>query len=50
MDLELNFKRLRDVDVARLEKPFSIEKIKEAVWSCDTEKAPGPDGFNLCFF
>ncbi|TYI19164.1 hypothetical protein ES332_A07G145400v1 [Gossypium tomentosum] len=50
MDLELNFKRLRDVDVARLEKPFSIEKIKEAVWSCDAEKAPGPDGFNLCFF
>ncbi|KAK5772968.1 hypothetical protein PVK06_049270 [Gossypium arboreum] len=50
MDLDLNFKRLRDIDVARLEKPFSTEEIKEAVWSCDVNKAPGPDGFNLCFF
>ncbi|KAH1131306.1 hypothetical protein J1N35_002684 [Gossypium stocksii] len=50
IDLALNFKRLRDADVARLEKPFSLEEIKEAVWSCDENKAPGPDGFNLCFF
>ncbi|KAK5784829.1 hypothetical protein PVK06_039368 [Gossypium arboreum] len=50
MDLELNFKRLRDIDIASLERPFSMKEIKEAVWSCDENKAPGPDGFNLCFF
>lgn len=50
MDLEFNFKRLRDIDVASLEKPFSMEEIKEVVWSYDENKAPGPDGFNLCFF
>lgn len=50
MDLEFNFKRLRDIDVASLEKPFSMEEIKEVVWSYDENKAPGPDGFNLCYF
>ncbi|KAK8327880.1 hypothetical protein V6Z11_A11G212100 [Gossypium hirsutum] len=50
LDLELNFKRLRDIDIASLEKPFSMKEIKEVVWSCDENKAPGPDGFNLCFF
>ncbi|KAA3488096.1 LINE-1 reverse transcriptase isogeny [Gossypium australe] len=34
----------------KLEEPFSMEEIKEAMWSCDESKAPRPDGFNLCFF
>ncbi|KAH1073879.1 hypothetical protein J1N35_026207 [Gossypium stocksii] len=50
MDLELNFKRLRDVYVMNLEKPFSLEEINEAVWSCDENKALGLDGFNFYFF
>lgn len=30
--------------------PFSLEEIKDAVWNCDGEKSPGPDGFNLQFY
>ena len=29
--------------------PFSDLEIKEAVWSCDGDKCPGPDGFNFKF-
>ncbi|KAL4332801.1 hypothetical protein GQ457_07G014130 [Hibiscus cannabinus] len=43
-------KKLSKEDKLNLEKPFSLEEIKEAVWSCDESKAPGPDGFNLKFF
>ncbi|KAH1120712.1 hypothetical protein J1N35_003872 [Gossypium stocksii] len=50
MDFVLNFKRLSDSEASNLELPFSMEEIKEAVWSCDENKAPGPDGFNICFF
>ncbi|KAK9048814.1 hypothetical protein SSX86_032219 [Deinandra increscens subsp. villosa] len=32
-----------------LVRPFSMEEIKSAVWDCDGDKAPGPDGFNLNF-
>jgi len=28
---------------------FSEEEIKEAVWSCDSSKSPGLDGFNMGF-
>lgn len=33
-----------------LEEPFSEEEIWEVVKTCDGNKAPGPDGFNLNFF
>lgn len=26
-----------------------MEEIKEAVWSCDSSKSPGPDGFTFGF-
>lgn len=32
-----------------LDAPFSEEDIKNAVWSCDGSKAPGPDGFSFSF-
>lgn len=50
MDMALNFKRLNEEDAAKLEFPFSLEEIKEAAWSCDENKAPGLDEFNLYFF
>ncbi|XP_019418409.1 PREDICTED: uncharacterized protein LOC109329191 [Lupinus angustifolius] len=28
---------------------FEEEEIKEAVWSCEGDKSPGPDGFNFTF-
>ena len=32
-----------------LTAPFSVQEIKEAVWSCGGDKCPGPDGFNFNF-
>jgi hypothetical protein len=37
-----------DDNVALLE-PFHEEEIRETIWSCDGNKSPGPDGFNLNF-
>ncbi|KAH1063594.1 hypothetical protein J1N35_028581 [Gossypium stocksii] len=50
LDLALKFKRLKEIDVLYLEKPFSMEEIKEAIRSCNENKALGLDCFNLCFF
>ncbi|XP_058775701.1 uncharacterized protein LOC131649975 [Vicia villosa] len=33
-----------------LEVPFFEEEIKNAIWSCDGRKSPGPDDFSLDFF
>ncbi|XP_077228466.1 uncharacterized protein LOC143861423 [Tasmannia lanceolata] len=33
-----------------LVKPFGAEEIKEVVFNCDGNRAPGPDGFNGAFF
>ncbi|KAJ0552768.1 putative RNA-directed DNA polymerase [Helianthus annuus] len=32
-----------------LVRPFSLVEIKEAIWECDGDRAPGPDGFNFSF-
>jgi hypothetical protein len=29
--------------------PFLEEEIRDTIWSCDGNKSPGPDGFNLNF-
>ncbi|KAK5834954.1 hypothetical protein PVK06_010634 [Gossypium arboreum] len=50
MEMELDFRRLKESDAEKLEVPFSREEIREAVWSCDESKSPGSDGFNMCFF
>lgn len=43
------FKRI-DVGVNdRLIAQLSEEEIKEAVWECEGNKSPGPDGFNFTF-
>lgn len=30
--------------------PFSIEEIKDVIWSCDENKCPELDGFNMKFY
>ena len=42
------FLRLETDAVARLDTPISLDETKQAVWSCGSDKAPGPDGFNFC--
>ncbi|MFS7999333.1 putative RNA-directed DNA polymerase [Helianthus anomalus] len=44
-----NIATISDHEVTLLENPFSVEEIKEAVWECEGERAPGPDGFNFKF-
>ncbi|GKB11683.1 putative RNA-directed DNA polymerase, eukaryota, reverse transcriptase zinc-binding domain protein [Tanacetum coccineum] len=50
---------LLDTDISRplspsqrdfLERPFSRDEIKRAVWDCGGDRAPGPDGFTFKFF
>ncbi|KAK2635557.1 hypothetical protein Ddye_030349 [Dipteronia dyeriana] len=45
----LNFKQLTEDERVTLERPFSEEEVWEVVSTCDSNKAPGPDGMNLNF-
>ncbi|KAL4589632.1 hypothetical protein LXL04_002540 [Taraxacum kok-saghyz] len=42
------FKQLSEEDTASLGGVVTREEIRNAVWSCGSDKAPGPDGFNFC--
>ncbi|CAJ2635027.1 unnamed protein product [Trifolium pratense] len=46
---DLQFKRLTQVEVGGLIKPFTEVEVKQAVWDCDSYKSPGPDGINFGF-
>ncbi|CAJ2637778.1 unnamed protein product [Trifolium pratense] len=46
---DLQFKRLNQLEVGGLIKPFSEAEVKQAVWDCDSYKSPGPDGINFGF-
>ncbi|KAG4182030.1 hypothetical protein ERO13_A09G018832v2 [Gossypium hirsutum] len=50
MEVDLKFKLISEESARKLEAHFSMEEIKEAVWSCDKSKVPEPDGFKLCFY
>ncbi|KAJ9545225.1 hypothetical protein OSB04_024932 [Centaurea solstitialis] len=43
------FKKITDSQRASLEAPFTEKEVKDAVWSCGNNKAPGPDGFTFEF-
>ena len=34
----------------KLESPITEEEFKQAIWSLHPDKAPGPDGFPICFY
>lgn len=36
-------------ELEMLVAPFTENEVKEAVWSCDGSKSPGPDGLNFKF-
>ncbi|GKE95891.1 hypothetical protein Tco_1580746, partial [Tanacetum coccineum] len=40
---------LCSIDRDLLKTRVSLEEIKTAVWDCDSNKAPGPDGFTFGF-
>ncbi|KAL4199768.1 hypothetical protein AMTRI_Chr03g146490 [Amborella trichopoda] len=44
------FKPLPKDDVAQLEIEVSMDELKATVFSLAGDKAPGPDGFPMCFF
>ncbi|CAJ2652820.1 unnamed protein product [Trifolium pratense] len=46
---DLQFKRLNQVEIGGLTKPFTEAEVKLAVWDCDSYKSPGPDGINFGF-
>jgi hypothetical protein len=45
----LAFKTIDNEEADFLIKGFSEEEIKAAVWDCDSEKSPGPDGVSFGF-
>jgi hypothetical protein len=46
----ITFNSLSSEDNELLLSPFDEEEVKDTIWSCDGNKSPGPDGFNLNFF
>ncbi|XP_068497985.1 uncharacterized protein [Phaseolus vulgaris] len=45
----VRFRSISDSDNDLLIGDFSEEEIRDAVWSCDNSKSPGPVGFNFGF-
>ncbi|GJZ83149.1 hypothetical protein Tco_0648322 [Tanacetum coccineum] len=41
------FKTLTPEQNLIIENPFTPQEIKDAIWDCGGEKAPGPDGFSF---
>nr|KAJ0216241.1 hypothetical protein LSAT_V11C300125010 [Lactuca sativa] len=47
--LNSRFSVLDPLASSSLEAPFTIEEIKEAIWTCGSEKSSGPDGLSFKF-
>ncbi|XP_057719289.1 uncharacterized protein LOC130933683 [Arachis stenosperma] len=41
--------RINEEESAALERMPIMEEIREAVWDCESSKAPGNDGYNMNF-
>lgn len=44
------FKKLSHEESILLERAFTVEEIKHAIWCCGSDKAPRLDGFTFQFF
>ncbi|XP_057774940.1 uncharacterized protein LOC130993921 [Salvia miltiorrhiza] len=43
-------RKLSNEDKMWLIRPFTEEEIKDAIWSCEGNKSPGPEDFNINFW
>ena len=43
------FKEISESKNRFLTDPFDDKEIKEAIWNCDSQKSPGPDGVTFSF-
>lgn len=50
MPPELFIHRISHCDIAFLESSFSVDEVRNVVWSCGSNKSPDPNGFNFVFF
>lgn len=50
MAQELFLRKVSKEDNRMLCETFTKEEVHNAMWSCDSSKIPGPDGFNIKFF
>nr|GEW85820.1 hypothetical protein [Tanacetum cinerariifolium] len=41
---------IKDDEAAELENPITCDEIRNAVWGCDENKSPGPNGYTFEFF
>lgn len=46
----MSFKALTPTKSATLELPFSVNNIKEVIWSYVGDKIPGPDDYNMASY
>lgn len=46
----ISFRQLSTETNDVISAPLCLDEIKDVVWSCDGDKSPGPDGFNIKFF
>ena len=41
---------IRPQEKIKLESPILEEEVRKSIWSLHSDKAPGPDGFPICFY
>lgn len=40
-------RQISEADNVMLAASFSEDEVRDAIWDCDSSKAPRPDGFNF---
>ena len=46
----LPFSQIDATEATWMERPFSEDEVKAAVFDLGSDRAPGPDGFPMAFF
>ena len=45
----LPFNKLSASHASFLERPFTLDEVRRAIWDCGSTKAPRPDGLNFFY-